>query len=136
MNESIDDDILRAYLAERLPGETMARVENALRDSAEQRARLEAIRQNRADPDLHSLGAIWRRARLTCPTRQQLGSYLLEALDPAYADYLSFHLDVINCPYCRANLIDLQGKSEQAAPGQARQERIYQSSRHLLNQDD
>ncbi|MEO6811068.1 MAG: hypothetical protein ABI353_18310 [Isosphaeraceae bacterium] len=136
INEPIDNETLRAYLAESLPGETMARIENALRDSAELRARLEAVRQNRADPDLHSLGAIWRRARLTCPTRQQLGSYLLDALDPAYADYLSFHLDVIDCPYCRANLVDLRGKSDQATPGHSRQTRIYQSSQHLLNQDE
>lgn len=136
MTEPIDDETLRAYLAERLPGETLARIENALRDSSELRARLEAVRQNRADPDLHSLGAIWRRARLSCPTRQQLGSYLLDALDPAYANYLGFHLDVIDCPFCRANLADLRGKADHATPGHARLERIYQSSQHLLSSDD
>ena len=78
----IDDTMLRDYLADALASEESARVEKALRDSAELRARLEDVRQNRADGQLHTLGAIWHRARLTCPSRQQLGSFLLDALDP------------------------------------------------------
>src|SRR4051812_35219369 len=118
MAEPIDIETLKAYLAESLPAEAMARVEKALRDSSELRARLEDVRQNRGDPGLHTLGAIWRRGRLTCPSRQQLGSYLLDALDPDLAGYLTFHLDVIGCTICRANLADLRGKSSQAAPAQ------------------
>src|SRR6516164_1085464 len=78
----IDDAALRDYLVDALCPEESARVEKALRDSAELRARLEEVRQNRADGQLHTLGAIWNRARLTCPDRQKLGSYLLDALDP------------------------------------------------------
>ena len=78
----IDDAILRNYLADNLPAEELARVEKALRDSAQLRARLEEVRNNREDVQLHTLGAIWHRSRLTCPSRQQLGSYLLDALDP------------------------------------------------------
>src|SRR6476646_1735553 len=99
----IDVETLRGYLAESLPPEAMARVEKALRDSSELRAQLEDVRLNRGDAGLHTLGAIWRRMRLTCPTRQHWGSFLLEALDPDYADYLTFHLDVIGCPFCQAN---------------------------------
>ena len=89
---------LRAYLADELPAGTLARVEKALRDSAELRARLEEVRQDRGEMGLHSLGAIWRRNRLTCPTRQQLGSLLLDVLDPDLADYLRFHIDVVGLP--------------------------------------
>ena len=136
MGETIDSEDLRSYLSESLPAEQMARIEKALRDSAELRARLEDVRQNRGDPGLHTLGAIWRRQRLTCPTRQQLGSYLLDALDPAYADYLTFHLDVIACPFCRANLADLKGKADHGAPVVAhRRRRIFHSSQHLLASD-
>src|SRR3954453_9297191 len=92
---ALDDETLRAYLADTLAPGAQARVEKALRESAELRARLEDVRQNRADAGLHTLGAIWRRARLTCPTRQQLGSALLDALDPELASYIRFHLDVI-----------------------------------------
>lgn len=130
---TVDASVLRAYLADELPAGTLARVEKALRDSAELRQLLEDVRQDRVDSGLHSLGAIWRRSRLTCPSRQQLGSLLLDALDPDLADYLRFHIEVVECPYCQANLADLEGKAGLAAtPAPARQNRILQSSRHLL----
>jgi len=133
---AIDDEILRSYLADSLPPEDLARVEKALRDSAELRARLEDVRNNRGDAGLHTLGAIWRRARLTCPTRQQLGSYLLDALDPELAAYLTFHLDVVECPFCQANLADLKAKSAQpSAATQSRHARILRSSQHLLGDE-
>ena len=105
----IDQDTLRDYLADALPAEDLARVEKALRESSELRDRLESVRQGREEGGLHSLGAIWRRSRLTCPSRQQLGSLLLDALDPDLAAYLRFHIEVVECPYCQANLADLQG---------------------------
>ncbi len=135
-NSAIDDETLRSYLADALPAGDLARVEKALRDSAELRARLEDVRQDRGDPDLHTLGAIWRRGRLTCPTRQQLGSYLLDALDPDLADYLKFHLDVVECPFCQANLADLNAKASQpAAAVKNRHNRILKSSQHLLGDE-
>src|SRR4051812_23114821 len=95
-----DDETLRSYLAEALPPSTMAAVEKGLRDSAELRARLEDVRQTRGGaPQLPPLGAIWRRGRLPCPTRQQLGSYLLDVLEPELADYLKFHVEVVECPF-------------------------------------
>ena len=134
----IDDAILRDYLADALSPEESARVEKALRDSAELRGRLEEVRQNRADGQLHTLGAIWLRSRLTCPSRQQLGSFLLDALDPELASYLTFHLDVVECPFCQANLADLKAQSQAATAGHAsktRQHRILQLSQHLLGED-
>jgi hypothetical protein len=134
----IDDMALCNYLADALAPEESARVEKALRDSAELRARLEEVRQNRADGQLHTLGAIWNRARLTCPSRQQLGSYLLDALDPDLASYLTFHLEVVECPFCLANLADLKTQSQTAAvthASKSRQRRILQSSQHLLGDD-
>jgi uncharacterized protein YbaR (Trm112 family) len=133
---TIDVEILRAYLGDALPPEEMARVEKALRDSAELRARLEEVRENRGDQGLHTLGAIWRRGRLSCPTRQQLGSYLLDALDPDLASYLKFHLDVVACPYCQANVADLRSKGAQAPAIQSRHNRIVQSSQHLLGGEE
>ena len=134
----IDDVMLRDYLADALASEESARVEKALRDSAELRARLEEVRQNRADGQLHTLGAIWHRSRLTCPSRQQLGSFLLDALDPELASYLTFHLEVVECPFCQANLADLKAQSQTAVTAHAsktRQHRILQSSQHLLSED-
>jgi len=135
---SIDDETLRGYLADRLPSESMARVEKSLRESASLRARLEDVRNDREDFQLHSLGAIWRRSRLTCPTRQQLGSYLLDALDPDLGEYFRFHLEVVECPFCQANLADLEAQS--VAPSAVhesrhRQQRILKSSEHLLGEE-
>ncbi len=134
----IDDAILRDYLVDALSPEESARVEKALRDSAELKARLEEVRQNRADGQLHTLGAIWHRARLTCPSREQLGSYLLDALDPEMAAYLTFHIEVVECLFCQANLNDLKAQSETehaANASKTRQSRILQSSQHLLGED-
>ena len=75
---------------------------------------------------------------MTCPSRQQLGSYLLDALDPELASYLQFHLEVVVCPFCQANLADLKVQSQVAAAARAsknRQHRILQSSQHLLGED-
>lgn len=132
-----DDETLRSYLSESLPGNEMVVVEKALRDSAELRDRLENIRRDRTEPGLHTLGAIWRRYRLSCPTRQELGSYMLDVLDPAQADYITFHLDMIACAYCKANLADLERQAESEAPGsQPSHKRFFQSSRHLLGGED
>jgi len=134
---TIDVEILRAYLTDALPPEELARVEKALRDSAELRARLEEVRENRGDLGLHTLGAIWRRGRLSCPNRQQLGSYLLDALDPDHASYLKFHLEVVACPYCQADVADLRSKGAQVpAAIESRYNRIVQSSRHLLGGEE
>lgn len=133
----IDVETLRAYLSESLAPSEMARVEKALRESAELRDRLEDIRQDREIAGLHTLGAIWKRSRLTCPDRQQLGSYLLDALDTEYSQYITFHIEVVACLFCQANLADLRGQAEHGAPvTNDRRKRIYHSSRHLLSGDE
>lgn len=133
---AIDDETLRAYLAETLPPSESARVEKALRDSAELRSRLEDVRQNRGDTQLHTLGAIWRNARLTCPPRQQLGTYLLDVLEPELADYIKFHIEVVECPYCKANLADLEAKANQSPNAAAsRHNRILRSIKDKMSDD-
>jgi len=64
----------------------------------------------------HTAGAIWRRERVSCPTREQLGGYLLEAGDPELLDYVRFHLEEIGCPYCQANLDDLRKLQAASSP--------------------
>lgn len=133
----IDDETLRQYLAESLPPTEMARVEKAMRDSAELRDRLEHVRHERSDPNLHSLGAIWRRARLTCVNREQLGSFLLDVLEPEVSSYVKFHVEVVECPFCTANLADLSAKSQPATPvDQERRRRIFHTSRGLLSSSE
>jgi hypothetical protein len=119
---------LESYLDEALPTETMAAVERELRSQPALAARLAELNARR-DAGLHTLGAIWRRWRLTCPGRQELGSYLLGVLPAETAEYIAFHIDQIGCRLCRANLDDLTRRKQQSAPEMAaRRRRYFQSS--------
>ena len=79
---------LEAYLDEALPTERMAAIEDALRNDGELQKRITAV-NGRRDAGVHSLGEIWRRHRLSCPSRQQLGSFLLGVLSPEEAEYVT-----------------------------------------------
>ena len=128
----ISREQLHAYLDDALSDAETARVEQALRSSEPLRRSLRQAMQDRDRGD-HSLGAIWRRERLTCPTRDQLGSYLLQVLDEGQQDYLDFHLNVIGCPFCVANLADLQALQKEPAPqARERRRRFFQSSAGYL----
>ena len=123
---------LHAYLDDALSDAETAKVEQSLRDSETLRRSLRQAMQER-DRGEHSLGAVWRRERLTCPTREQLGSYLLQVLDDDEQDYFAFHLQVIGCPFCVANLADLQALQQEAAPqARERRRRFFQSSAGYL----
>jgi hypothetical protein len=103
----ISRETLRDFLNEKLPDADMARVEKALRESADLRARLEEVK-GQVDTGEHTVGAIWRRERVSCIDRDQLGSYLLGAADDDLLAYIKFHIEVVGCPECRANLDDLK----------------------------
>ena len=98
---------LEAFLDESLPDEQMTALEAELRDDRELVERLSAL-VGRRDAGVHTVGAIWRRHRLSCPTREQLGSFLLEVLPEKHAQYVRFHLESIGCRYCNASLEDLR----------------------------
>jgi hypothetical protein len=123
---------LASYLDEALNDAESARVEQALRQSEPLRRLLRTLMTER-DRGEHSIGAIWRRRRLTCPTREQLGSYLLGVHEADFQDYIDFHLTTIGCSYCLANLADL--KSLQAADTpqvRERRRRYFESSAGFL----
>jgi hypothetical protein len=103
----ITRQVLRDYLNYALPEAELAAVEKSLRSSPELQKILNDVREEE-DRGEHTPGAIWRRERVSCPTRDQLGGYLLGAGDPELLDYIEFHLNLIGCPYCQANLDDLQ----------------------------
>jgi hypothetical protein len=110
----------------------MTRIEDALRRDRVLLAELSAINARR-DGGAHTLGEIWRRHRLSCPTREQLGSYLLNVLPPDLHSYLTFHLDVVGCRRCQANVADLRERQAEAATSvEIRRRRYFQSSAGLL----
>jgi hypothetical protein len=124
---------LHAYLDDALTDAETAHIEQALRDSEPLRRALRQAMQER-DRGEHSLGAVWRRERLTCPTREQLGSYLLQVLDEGTQNYIDFHLHTIGCPYCVANLTDLQSLQKEPPPrAKERRRRYFESSAGILH---
>lgn len=129
---NVTREMLASYLEDALSEQETARVESALRKSADLCGQLRHLMQER-DRGEHSIGAIWRRRRLTCLSRSQLGSYLLGVLDAGQQDYIDFHLETIGCSYCLANLTDLRTQQSQAdAKVQHRRRRYFESSAGML----
>jgi hypothetical protein len=123
---------LSSYLDDALSAGETAQVEQALRQSDALRRQLRCLMLER-DRGEHSIGAVWRRHRLTCPSREQLGNYLLQVLDNEQQDYIRFHLDTVGCAFCLANLADLQALQEEPATrSQQRRRRFFESSAGLL----
>jgi hypothetical protein len=136
MPTAFTESELEAYLDEALPAEEMARIEKALRKDRQLTQRLGTIHARRS-AGVHSLGDIWRRNRLSCPSREQLGSYLLGALGKDFAEYIGFHLQVVGCRYCQANLADLERQQAEAQQAvQARRRKYFQSSAGLLRRQE
>jgi len=59
------------------------------------------------------LTEVWENQRLSCPKRSTIGAYLLKTLDKQWYDYVDFHLNILGCRFCRANLDDLQEQNRQ-----------------------
>lgn len=128
---------LEAFLDESLPPEQMTAIENLLRDSDELSEQLAQLVGKR-DAGVHSLGAIWRRHRLSCPDRGQLGSYLLEVLPGEHVAYLKFHLETVGCRFCNASLEDLrqQHAAVDLDDSKQRRQKYFQSSAGYLAPED
>ena len=132
MNDYSDAQ-LEAYLDEGLTSEQALRIEASFRAGdarAERLAKRLMTLLGRRDAGVHSLGAVWRRHRVSCPTRRQLGSYLLGVLEPDHADYVRFHVEVIGCRPCEASLDDLRRHQAATAKSEAasRRRKYFQSS--------
>lgn len=119
---------LEAYLDESLSTERMAAIEASLRNDPKLLGRLVAINARR-DAGVHSLGEVWRRSRLTCFNREQLGSYLLGVMPAEQAAYLKFHIEVVGCRLCQANLDDLESqRSDKSQGAERRRQKFFKSS--------
>lgn len=121
-----DDDLL-AYLDEMLPADRMTAVEADLRADEALRLRVAAVARRR-DQGVHSVGEIWRRLRLSCPTRNELGSFLLGTLSPTMMEYIEFHLRSAGCRLCEANLYDLERSMKSSPETTDRRRRFFESS--------
>ena len=95
------------------------------------RQRLAAMNRRR-DVGMHSVGEIWRRNRLSCPTRTQLGSFLLGTLNTDLTSYIDFHIRSVGCRICAANLHDLEQASRSSNEAPERRRRFFESSAGTL----
>ena len=123
---------LHAYLDDSLDDAETARIEKLVRGSADIQRRLKAARDER-DRGEHSLGAVWRRDRLSCMSREQLGGFLHGVLDRDLHKYVEFHLKTIGCPTCEANLDDLREKQAENTSQTRRRKRYFETSARMLN---
>lgn len=55
-----------------------------------------------------SVAETWREERVSCPARHWLARVVEGALEPGPAAFIRFHIDEMDCPWCRANLEDLE----------------------------
>jgi len=132
MPHSYSEAQLEAYLDEALPADLMSNMEQDFRRQPELIERLSRI-IGRRDAGVHTLGAIWRRKRLTCPSREELGTFLLEVLEEEFSAYIRFHIETVGCRYCQANLADLQARQEETESNhELRRHRYFQSSAGYL----
>jgi hypothetical protein len=125
------DAELAAFLDEALPPARCAELEHDLRSDTELRNRLIEVR-GRETAGLHTLGAIWRRNRLSCPSRDELGQFLLGTLDDDCAGYIRFHVEQVGCRYCEANLADLKEASKPDEQPAKRRQKYFQTSAGYL----
>ena len=107
----ISKQTLREYLHDLLPQTDSATVERALRTDTALQQLLEEVRAEE-DRGEHTVGAIWRREHVTCPTREELGGYVIQALAPERLAYIKFHLETVDCPFCQANVEDLTSRQK------------------------
>ncbi|MDA1178136.1 MAG: hypothetical protein O2931_04980 [Planctomycetota bacterium] len=124
---------LEAYLDEAVSTADMTAIEISLRHNESLRAALITILQRR-DSGVHSLGEIWRRHQLSCPTREELGSYLLGVLDDDHFAFVQGHLEQYGCRICQANWEDLQRRQTDAAEAVTRRlKRFFETSAGYLS---
>jgi RNA polymerase sigma factor (sigma-70 family) len=75
---------------------------------------------------------LWEYFRFSCPKRNTIGAYMLGTLEPDWQQYVDFHLNLLGCRFCRANLDDLQSQSQETRQ-EAFQARIMESTVGFLH---
>ena len=125
------DRELTGWLDALLPSARITELEEQLRTDEELQSRVAQLIHHR-DQGGHTVGEIWQRAGLSCPARAELGGYLLGTLSAEAAAYIRFHLDVVGCRICNANLADLRQHTEQVDDAPERRQRFFESSAGLL----
>ena len=62
-----------------------------------------------------TVATVWREERVSCPHRDILRAYGTGALESGAMDFVRFHLEESQCPYCNSVLEDQQISDGEAA---------------------
>ena len=80
-----------------------------------------------------TVAEIWRDEGISCLKRTTLGRFLLGALDEDWNSYIDFHVQVVGCDRCQANLDDLKQEEAEAPARERLLERCFNSSVGFLS---
>jgi len=61
---------------------------------------------------LFTVGSVWREARVSCPHPDILRAYMTDGLEGRAADFVAFHLDESQCPYCASTIEDFAARDQ------------------------
>jgi len=84
-----------------------------------------------------TVASVWREERISCPHPDLLQSWMQDGLEAGAAEFVRFHLDESQCPYCSAVVEDLRAKEDaaKAAPLQDLRDRLMRSTGVALRQN-
>ncbi|MEM9365613.1 MAG: hypothetical protein AAGD07_06415 [Planctomycetota bacterium] len=128
------DAELLAFLDESLGARRSAEIETAVRDDPALQNRMVQLR-GQSIAGLHTIGSIWRRHHLSCPSRETLMAYTKGTLEMQHAQYIDFHLRDVGCRFCQANLEDIAEQTHATGESQNRRRRLFQTSAGHLRKD-
>jgi len=57
-----------------------------------------------------TVATVWREERVSCPHPDILQAYETGALSPGAMEFIEFHLQESECPYCNSVLDDLRSR--------------------------
>jgi len=83
-----------------------------------------------------TVATVWREERVSCPHPDLLSSWLQGGLDEGANEFLEFHLQESECPFCNAVVDALRAKDDDAAeePLQDIKDRLLRSTAVELGQ--
>jgi hypothetical protein len=75
----------------------------------------EDTKQSELDARLaFTVATVWRSERISCPHPHVLQSWLQDGLEGGAAEFVAFHLQDSECPYCNATVDDLKARDDDA----------------------
>ena len=77
-----------------------------------------------------TVATVWREHRVSCPHQQVLQAFRSGSLPSGAEDFVRFHLEESQCPYCNAVLEDLEAQEVAASKSQLEglRERLMRST--------